>query len=54
LNKAFVVENLTTLEDELNAVLVAKLPKKGRKQKRELALDLHDQPFYGKDEGLLK
>ena len=53
LNQAFVVEGLAQLEDEVNAALVAKLPKKVGKYKRELAIDLHDQAFYGKDEGLL-
>jgi Transposase DDE domain len=53
LNQAFVVAGLAQLEDEVNAALTAKLPKKVGKHKRELAIDLHDQPFYGKDEGLL-
>lgn len=54
LNEAFVAEGLAELEDEVNAALAAKLPKQVRKYKRELVIDLHDQAFYGKDEGLLK
>jgi Transposase DDE domain len=54
LNQAFVAEELSKLENEVNAALAAKLPKQVRKYKREVAIDLHDQPFYGKDEGLLR
>ena len=53
MNEAFVAEGLAALEDEVNAALAAKLPKQIRKYKREVAIDLHDQPFYGKDTGLL-
>jgi hypothetical protein len=53
MNEAFVVEGLTALEDEVNTALAAKLPKQIRKYKREVAIDIHDQPFYGKDTGLL-
>lgn len=53
MNEAFVAEELAALEDEVNTALAAKLPKQIRNYKREVAIDLHDQPFYGKDEGLL-
>jgi hypothetical protein len=53
MNQAFVAEGLSALEDEVNAALAAKLPKQIRKYKREVAIDIHDQPFYGKDTGLL-
>ena len=53
MNQAFVAEGLAALEDEVNAALAAKLPKQIRQYKREVAIDLDDQPFYGKDTGLL-
>lgn len=54
LNEGFVAEGLSALEAEVNTALAAKLPKQLKKYKREIAIDLHDQAFYGKDEGLLK
>jgi IS4 transposase len=54
MNQAFVAEGLSALEAEVNAALAAKLPKQIRKYKREVAIDIDDQPFYGKDEGLLR
>lgn len=53
LNSAFTVETLQTLEHKVNAALWHDLPQKGYQGKQELAIDLHEQPFYGKDEQLL-
>lgn len=53
LNEQFDKDNLTALEEQVNSALSADIPKKVRLCPRELALDLHDQPFYGKDPELL-
>jgi hypothetical protein len=53
LNEQFNKDNLTELEEQVNDALAADMPKKLRMRPRKLALDLHDQPFYGKDPSLL-
>ena len=53
LNQAFRAETLGNLEAQVNAALAHELPKKVFVRAQELAIDLHDQPFYGKDEQLL-
>jgi len=53
LNQAFCVGTLSDLETQVNAALAHELPKKVFAKAQELAIDLHDQPFYGKDEQLL-
>ena len=53
LNQAFRAETLSHLEAQVNAALGHELPKKVFAKAQELAIDLHDQPFYGKDEQLL-
>ena len=42
------VEDLPTLERQLNAALVAKIPPRVWRQAREVAVDFHDRPYYGK------
>ena len=51
MNQAFVAEGLAALEDEVTAALAAKRPK--QLYKREVAIELNEQPCYGKDTGLL-
>ena len=41
------------MERQINAALVAQLPAHVWKQAREIACDLHDEPFYGKSPELL-
>jgi Transposase DDE domain len=53
-NAAFNEATLESLEKQVNQALVAQLPKKVRRHVRDLAIDLHDQPFYGHNERLLK
>ncbi len=53
LNEQFNKDNLTALEEQVNSALSADIPEKVRWRERELALDLHDQAFYGKDPELL-
>ena len=53
-NEAFSETMLDEVEKRVNEALVAKLPKKLKKRYQEIVIDLHDQAFYGKAEGLLK
>ncbi len=53
LNEQFDKDNLAALEEQVNSALSADIPKKLCSRPRELALDLHDQAFYGKDPNLL-
>ncbi len=53
-NEAFGEEMLEEVEKRVNEALVFKLPKNVKKKPQEIVIDLHDQPFYGKAEGLLK
>jgi transcriptional accessory protein Tex/SPT6 len=53
MNAAFNEATLESLEAQVNQALVAQLPKKVRKHAIEVAIDLHDQPFYGENERLL-
>ena len=54
MNEAFREAMLDEVEKQVNEALVSNLPKKLRKKAQELVIDLHDQAFYGKAEGLLK
>lgn len=53
LNQAFCAERLPDLETQVNAALAPELPRKVFAKAQALAIDLHDQPFYGKDDQLL-
>lgn len=53
LNQAFKAETLSELEAQVNAALAHDLPKKVFAKAQERAIDLHEQPFYGKDDQLL-
>lgn len=50
LHEQLTVEELALLEAHLNAALAAKLPERLRRKARPVALDMHDQPYYGKAE----
>jgi putative transposase len=52
-NEAFRSEMLDEVERRGNEALVAELPKKLRKKVQDLVIDIHDQAFYGKAQGLL-
>ena len=53
LNEQVRVDDLHRLERQVNQALVAGLPRRLRKTKLEIALDLHDEPFYGHSPELL-
>jgi hypothetical protein len=49
-NEQLTVEELPELERGLNAALAAEMPRRVRRQAREVAIDFHDRPYYGKGE----
>jgi hypothetical protein len=49
-NEQLRVEDLPTLEEQLNAALAAEVPHHVRRQSQEVAIDFHDRPYYGKGE----
>jgi hypothetical protein len=52
LNAQLSKDNLAELEASVNAALQDGLPRKARRAAGEIAVDLHDQPFYGQDDEL--
>jgi putative transposase len=48
LNEQLCVEDLPELERRLNAALHAEIPPRVWRQAREVAIDFHDRPYYGK------
>src|SRR3989449_7784094 len=48
LNAQLRVEELPDLERRLNAALAAEVPPRVRRHAREIAIDSHDRPYYGK------
>jgi putative transposase len=48
LNQQLCVEDLPDLEQRLNAALRAEIPRRVWRQAREVAIDFHDRPYYGK------
>jgi hypothetical protein len=48
LNEQLRVEELPELEKQLNAALVAAVPRRVRRHAQEVAIDYHDRPYYGK------
>jgi len=53
LNEQVRAADLYSLEQQVNQALVAGLPRRVRKTKLEIAIDLHDEPFYGHSPELL-
>lgn len=53
LNEQVRADDLHSLEQQVNQALVAGLPRRFRKTKLEIAIDLHDEPFYGHSPELL-
>ena len=53
LNEQVKVDDLHRLEQQVNQALVPGLPRRIWKSKLEIALDLHDEPFYGQSPELL-
>ena len=47
-NEQLCVEELPELEQQLNAALVAEVPRRVHRQAQEVAIDYHDRPYYGK------
>lgn len=55
LNEQLCVEDLSALEQRLNAALRAEVPRRVWRHARDVAIDFHDRPYYGKqpqEEGL--
>lgn len=55
LNEQVTVETLPEWRDSLNAALAAQIPARVRRHARDIAIDFHDRPYYGKasqEEGL--
>ena len=48
LNEQLCVDELPELEQRLNAALRAEIPRRIWRQAREVAIDFHDRPYYGK------
>jgi len=48
LNAQLCVEDLPNLEQCLNRALAREVPRRVLRQARDIAIDLHDQPYYGK------
>ncbi len=48
LNEQLCVEDLPELEQHLNAALQAEIPRRVWRQARDVAIDFHDRPYYGK------
>jgi putative transposase len=53
LNEALDVTQLREQEAEMNAALAASIPETMKREGIEVAIDLHDEPFYGKRSDLL-
>jgi hypothetical protein len=53
LNEQVRVDDMHRLEQQVNQALVAGLPRRIWKSKVEIAIDLHDEPFYGHSPELL-
>ncbi len=53
LNEQINLDNFQSLEQQVNQASVAGLPRRLRKTKVEIAIDWHDEPFYGHSAGLL-
>jgi hypothetical protein len=53
LNEQVRVDDLHSLEQQVNQALVPGLPRRIWKPKLEIAIDLHDEPFYGHSPELL-
>jgi len=52
-NELITVENLDWLETAVNGILTMHVPRKVRRGRWDVAVDLHDQPYYGKTPSLL-
>jgi putative transposase len=52
LNAQLSLGNLDELEASVNAALHDGLPRRARRAAADVAVDLHDQPFYGQDDEL--
>jgi len=53
LNKALEIDKLPEQEAEMNAALADAIPPMMKRNGIEVAIDFHDEPFYGKREDLL-
>ena len=54
LNAVLDIEKLRDQEGEMNAALAESIPARMQRTQVEVAIDFHDEPFYGKQEALCK
>lgn len=47
LNEQLTAERLPELQQQLNEALAQEIPKRVWRQERDIAIDLHDRPYYG-------
>jgi putative transposase len=47
LNEQLTVEGLPELQQQLNEALAQEIPRRVWRQERDIAIDLHDRPYYG-------
>jgi hypothetical protein len=47
LNEQLTPEGLPELQQQLNEALAQEIPKRVWRQERDIAIDLHDRPYYG-------
>ena len=52
LNALFSENNIHSIQIAINKVLQSQLPRRVRRGRRDIAIDIHDQPYYGKNEAL--
>ncbi len=50
MNKSLCVDQLSEQEEAVNQALAESIPKKMARKGIEIAIDFHDEPFYGKQE----
>ncbi len=53
LNRVFTVSQLDVQEAAMNQALISWLPADLRERRLHVAIDTHDEPFYGKTPGLI-
>jgi len=54
LNEHFIVDKFEEIESQINSCLAIDIPRKVRRAKQDICIDLHEQAFYGKDSKLLE
>jgi len=53
LNDALTIKGLTEQEEQMNQMLAESIPSSMKREDVEIAIDYHDEPFYGKSPELV-